>query len=74
MDTWLDETQVAFEEYSDQSLHSGELYSYRFIINLGQHYLFVQYYHLNKAKLLIKCIGSNDYISVVLAFSCVLCD
>ena len=39
MDTWLDETQVAFEEYSDQSLHSGELYSYRFIINLGQHLL-----------------------------------
>ena len=39
MDAWLDETQVAFEEYSDQSLHSGELYSYRFIINLGQHLL-----------------------------------
>ena len=39
MATWLDETQVAFEEYSDQSLHSGELYSYRFIINLGQHLL-----------------------------------
>ena len=36
MDAWLDETQVAFEEYSDQSLHSGELY--RFIINLGQHF------------------------------------
>ena len=39
MDAWLDETQVAFEEYSDQSLHSGELYGYRFIINVGQHLL-----------------------------------